>query len=98
MADVLDDSRARIEILVNTVTEAHQAHAAVLVLDLSDEAVDIRYLTDFIQHANHRLVGAAVRWTPQAGDARGDRRIRIGAGRTGQPDCRGGGILLVIGM
>ena len=35
---------------------------------------------------------------PQAGDAGGDAGERIGAGGTGEPHCRGRGVLLVIGV
>ncbi len=53
-------------------------------------------VADFGQHLQHRLVGAAVRGTPQAGDAGGDAGKRIGAGRTRQPNRAGRGILLMI--
>jgi hypothetical protein len=51
-----------------------------------------------LQLLQHGLVGAAMRRTPQRGDASGNRGVRVGAGGTDQAHGRGGGILLVIGM
>ena len=50
------------------------------------------------QHVERRLVGAAMRRAPQAGDAGGDAGERIGARRAGKPHRRGRGVLLVIGV
>ena len=53
---------------------------------------------DLLEHRQHRLVGAAMRRTPQRRDAGRDRGIGIGAGAAGQAHGRGAGVLLVIGM
>ena len=53
---------------------------------------------DLLQHLERRLVGAAMRRAPQAGDAGRDAGERIGARRTGEPHGRGRRVLLVIGM
>ena len=53
---------------------------------------------DLAEHFQRRLVGAAMRGPPQAGDAGGDTGERIGAGRAGEPHGRGRGVLLVIGV
>ena len=50
------------------------------------------------QHFQRRLVGAAVRRSPQAGNAGSNTGKRIGAGRASQPHRRGRRVLFVIGM
>ena len=89
---------ARIVVLVHAVPEAHQAEVVVLVLGAVDEVADARDVADLLQHVQRGLVGAAVRRSPQAGDARGDAGERVGARGAGQPHRRGGGVLLVIGV
>jgi hypothetical protein len=92
---------ARVVVLVDPVTEAHQLDAAVLVLHLVDELADL--LTPpmvwmSLQHVQAGLVGTAVRGAPQAGHARSDGRKRVGARRAAQAHGGGGGVLLVVGV
>ena len=68
---------SRIVVLVDTVTEPHQAHAARLVLDLLDEVADFRdaaLFLDVIEHRERRFVGAAVLRAPQTSYARSNGR------------------------
>ena len=53
---------------------------------------------DLGQHLQRRFVGAAMRRTPQAGDAGGDAGERVGARRAGEAHGRGRGVLLVVGV
>ena len=53
-------------------------------------------MADLGEHLQHRLVGAAMRRAPQAGDAGGDAGERVGPGRAGQPNRAGRGVLLVV--
>ena len=55
-------------------------------------------MPDLGEHLQHRLVGAAMRRPPQAGDAGGDAGERVGAGGSRQPHRAGRGILLVVGV
>ena len=98
VAGLLHDLGARIVVLVDAVAEAHQAEAVVLVLGALDEFRDAVDRADLAQHLERRLVGAAMRRAPQAGDAGGDAGERIGAGRAGEPHRRGRGVLLVVGV
>ena len=95
---LLHHLRARVVILVDAVAEAHQPERVVLVLGAGDIFGDALRVADLAQHVERRLVGAAVRRAPQAGDARGDAGERVGARRTGQPDGRGRRILLMVGV
>ena len=79
MAGLAHDLGARVEILVDAVTEAHQAEAAGLVLGLFDRLADMVLVADLDQHLEDGLVGAAMRRAPQRGDAGGDAGERIGA-------------------
>ena len=80
------------------MAKTHQAEGILGVLralDVFGNAID---RADLAEHLQRRLVGAAMRRAPQAGDAGGDAGKRIGAGRAGQPHGRGRGVLLVVGM
>ena len=55
-------------------------------------------VADLAQHVERRLVGAAVRRAPQAGDARRDAGERVRARRAGQANGRGRRILLMVGV
>ena len=80
------------------MAEAHQAEAVVLVLRALDVFGDAVDRADLGQHLQRRLVGAAMRRAPQAGDAGRDAGERIGARRAGEAHRRGRGVLLVIGV
>ncbi len=96
VAGLAHELRARIVVLVHAMPEAHQLDPGILVLRPLDELADLGDVADLLQHLQRRLVGAAVRGTPQAGDARGDAGKRIGARRTREAHGRGGGVLLVV--
>ena len=98
VAGLLHDLGARIVVLVDAVAEAHQAERVVLVLGAGDELRDAVGRADLGQHLERRLVGAAMRRAPQAGDAGGDAGEGIGARRAGEPHRRGRGVLLVVGV
>ncbi|KAG0920768.1 hypothetical protein G6F32_015433 [Rhizopus arrhizus] len=85
-----DDLGARVEVLVDAVAEAQQAEAGGLVLGLEHGGLDVVGSADLFQHLQHGFVGTAVGRTPQRGDARSDRRIRVGTGRTDQAHGRAG--------
>src|SRR5438128_3014084 len=71
---------ARVEVLVDAVAEAHQAHAGMLVLHLLDELRNLRDVADLFEHLQARLIGTAVRRAPQAGDARSDAGVWVCSG------------------
>ena len=90
--------RAWVIVLVNTVTEAHQLERVVLVLGLGDIGIDVGDITDFVEHVQHRFVGATVCRAPQRGNAGCDTGERVGTRGAGQTHGRGGSVLLVISM
>ena len=98
MAGLAQHLGARIEVLVDAMAEAHQHEIVVLVLGALHEFGDAVLAADLHQHLEDRFVGAAMRRTPQRGDAGGDAGEGIGAGRAGETHRRGRGVLLVIGM
>src|SRR3546814_6867962 len=73
------------------MTEAHQAHARILVLDLLHELADFFDAAvglQVFQHLQACLVGPAVGRPPQAPHPRRNGRKRIGARRTAQANGR----------
>ncbi len=98
VAGPLHDLGARIVILVDAVAEAHQPERIVLVLGPGDIFRDVVGRADLGQHLERGFIRAAMRRTPQTGDAGRDAGERIGAGRAGEPHGRGRGVLLVVGM
>src|SRR3546814_6799306 len=64
----------------------------------SSDLGDALGAADFAQHVQRRLVRAAMRRTPQAGDARRDAGKGVRARRAGEADGRGRRILLMIGV
>src|SRR5690606_6310727 len=50
VAHLADDGRARIEVLVDAVAEAHQAEARLLVLGAGDRLGDVLRTADLLQH------------------------------------------------
>ena len=92
---------ARVVVLVDAVTEAHQLDAGFLVLHLLDELadlVDTALGQQVFQHAKCGFVGATVCRAPQRGDTGSDAGERVGTRRTGQTHRGGGGVLLVVGV
>ena len=80
MALHLHGFRARIVVFVHAVAETHQPEIVVGVLrppDVFRNAIDG---SDFLEHLERSFVGAAMRRSPQAGDARRNTSERIGAG------------------
>src|SRR5690606_10761385 len=98
MAGLLHDLGARVVVLVDAVAEAHEAERIVLVLRALDEFRDAIDSADLCQHVERCFVGATMRRTPKAGDARSDAGEWVCARRTGKTHRRGRGVLLVIGM
>ena len=92
---------ARVVVLVDAMTEAHQAHAGILVFHFCDEFADpgdTAIALDVVEHVECSFVRAAVRRAPQAGDAGRDGRERISAGRCAQTHGRCRCVLFVIGV
>src|SRR3546814_8309303 len=92
---LLHDGGARVAVLVDPVTEAHQLERIVLVLGLGDELVDVRDIADFIKHGQYRFVGTAVGRAPECGDTGGDTGERVGTRGACQAHGGRGGVLLV---
>ena len=80
------------------VAEPHQPEGVVLVLGLGEELGDVFDAPDLGKHAEHSLVGAAVRGPPQRGDAGGNAGKRVGLRGRGDADGRGRRVLLVVGV
>ena len=89
---------AWIVVLVNPVAETHEAEGIVLVLRTLDHLADAVLGSDLVEHVEHRLVGPAMCGTPQRGNTGGDASEGVGARRACHAHCRGGRILLVIGV
>src|SRR6516225_9308403 len=98
VAGLLHDLGAWVIVFVDPVSETHEAEAVVLVLGATDILWDALGLADLAQHVQRRLVGAAMRGTPQTRAARRDARKWVGAGGAGEPDRRRRGVLLVVGV
>ena len=96
LGDLLDDARARIVVLIHAVAEAHQL--ALAVLHLLDEARDILVGADLVQHAEHFLVGAAVKRAGERGDRGGGGDERVGVRTAHRAHRAGAAILFVIGV
>src|SRR5207248_4817164 len=79
VAGLLHDLGARIVMLVHAMPEAHQAETVVGVLRSADKFRNALRLADLSEHVQRRLVGAAMRRSPQAGATGCDARKRIGA-------------------
>ena len=93
---LLDDLGARVVGLVDAVAEAHQA--AFAGLDLLDEGGDVVDAADFLQHAQHRFVGAAVQRAVERRGRAGHRRERIDVRAADRAHRAGRAVLLVIGV
>ena len=90
--------RPWIVIAVHAVAEPHQAERVILVLRPADILADPALVADFLQHAQHRLVGAAVRRPPQGCDPGRDAGERVGTARSRQANGRGRCVLFMIGV
>src|SRR3990172_3096540 len=75
----LDDSGSGIEVLVDTMTESHQAERIVLVLGSIDEGGHV-FATghDHVEHVQYLLVGTAVERPGEGMDAGRYRAEDIG--------------------
>ena len=98
IADAAYNSRSWIIVLVDTVTETHEAEGIVLVLGPGDKLLDAGFVANLIQHIQHGLVGTAMGGTPQGSDAGRDTGIGVGAGGASEANGRGRCILFVIGV
>ncbi len=98
MTHIPDDPRARIEILVEPVTEAHQSNVIGFVLDPGQKSIDLGDRAYLLQHVEHGLIGTAVRRSPERRYSGGNRRVGVRAGASGQAHRGRTGVLLVIGM
>src|SRR5665647_1627034 len=84
VSGLLDDRRPRVIVLVDPVAEAHQLGPALLVLDLTDELIDIATIgLDLLKHGQHRLVRPTMQRPEQRVDPRRDRRKQV---RVARPD------------
>ena len=98
MAHLANNARTRVIILVDTVSETHQAKGIIFIFGAGEKFRDIVDIADFHQHFQHRFIGAAVRRSPQCGDARRNTGKGIGQRASGQAHCRRAGVLLVVDM
>ena len=98
MAGLPDQCRARVEVLVHAVAEAHQAERVVPVLGALDVLRDLGRVADVPEHVDHRLVGAAVGRTPQGRDPRRDAGVGIRAGAARKAHGGRARVLLVVGV
>ena len=83
------------------MAKPHQFDAGVFVFDFLHEFADFVDATHFLnvfEHVQAGFIGAAVRRTPQAGNARGNGGERIGARRAAQTHRGGGGVLFMVGV
>ncbi len=64
---------------IRMIAKAHHAERIVLVLRSGDVFRNVLDTADLAEHLERRLVGAAMRGTPQAGDAGGDAGERVRA-------------------
>ena len=93
---LLDDLGPRIVRLVDAVAESHQPPFARLhALDEAGHVVDV---PDLVQHAQHRLVRAAVQRSVQRGRRAGHRRVRVHLRAADRAHRAGAAVLLVIGV
>ncbi len=98
MAHLADDLRARIEILVDAVAEAHEPEVARLVLGQVEILRDVVGGPDLLEHREHGLVGAAMGRAPERRHAGRDRCVRIRAGASREADGGGARVLLMVGV
>ncbi len=98
VAGLLHDLGARVEVLVDAMSEAHQLERIVLVLGLGQELLDVRYVANLVQHGEYGFVRTAVSRSPQGGDTGRDAGKRVGAGGACQTHGGGGGVLLMVGV
>ena len=77
MRHLANDDRARIEVFVDTMPEAHKTERVVLVLGLLDILANLADITNFLEHVEYGLVGASVCGAPESGNASCDCRVRI---------------------
>src|SRR5690606_7766679 len=78
---LLDNLGARIEVLIDTVSEAHKAETAVFVFGFSNPFFRISaVVADVLKHDDHLLIGATVKRPPESVDARGNRGVDAGLG------------------
>src|SRR5690348_9797506 len=75
IGDVLDDARAGVVILVNTMAEAHELHFARF--DPPYEFRNLLHGTDFHEHAEHFFIGAPMERAIQRGNGGGRGGVRI---------------------
>ena len=80
MAGLAQHLGTRIEILVDAVAESEQAERIVTVACPVHIFRNIVLVADLVKHVQHGFVGAAMRRSPERGDARSDAGKRVGAG------------------
>ena len=88
----------RVRLLIQPVPEPHQPKRVAPILRLGDEPRDVLPRPDGLEHAEHRLVRAAVRGAPEARHPRGDARERVRAARPGDAHRARARVLLVVGV
>ena len=96
---LLQDLRARVEVLVDAMAEAHQAEVESFVLGQIDVFLVVAAVgLDHLQHLDDCLVGAAVQRSPQRADPRRERGEQIGLAAADQPYGGRAAVLLVVGV
>ena len=92
-----DQTRTRVVVLVDAVSEAHQANTVFFVLHTLDVPLNgLARTLNLTEHREHGFVGATVQWAEQRVDASRNRREHVRVGRTHNTNRRRGCVLLVI--
>ena len=95
----LDDACAWVEVLVDTVSEAHEAEAVCFVFGPVDPRLErAAFGANGFKHLNDRLVGTTMKWTPEGRHAGRDRAVQVGLRRSHHADGGRGTVLLVVGV
>src|SRR6266853_3478085 len=96
VSDVLDDTGARIVILVDAMAESHELDFAGF--DALDEVGNFLDRANLHEHVQNFFVGAAVQRTVEGRDRRRRGGVGVHVGAADAADGVGGAVLLVVGM
>mmetsp|Transcript_14275 Transcript_14275/g.60390 ORF Transcript_14275/g.60390 Transcript_14275/m.60390 type:complete len:511 (-) Transcript_14275:14-1546(-) len=96
VAHVPHQARARVHLLVHPVPETHQTERIRLALGAGHALGDPVHRPNLLEHREHRLVGAAVRGSPQRSNPGGDTREGIRLRGSRDSHRAGARVLLVV--
>ena len=95
---LLHDFRARVVVLVDAVTKAHEAEWVVLVFGATNEFRDFIDGADFLEHVECCFVSAAMAWAPEACNAGCDTCEWVSTRRACETNSRRRRVLLVVSV